>query len=330
MTPRLALTLIAVLAQLVVTVATLALPNMTHRDLLFGVPVPQGFRASEPGRHALRIYRTWIAIPTVIGLAGIAWWHNPLINIVAIFLPAAASVAGFVLQNRHLKPYAVELPQVHRTALVAEEPLPWFVWLGLLPLLLLAGVATFLHQHWNQIPLRYPVHFDLNGNPNRWADRTIRGVYGPLIFGGELTLLLFAFAIAGWYGSRRSEPLRKPMVAVMLVVELTVAIMFGEIPLQVTGFIHVPLLVMVFGPLLLAIGAIGYAIRQSNQPRGPIDPTPEECWKGGIIYYNPNDAALFVQRRDGVGYTINMANRWSWMIYVGLVLVLATGPIVLH
>ncbi len=330
MTSALAAIFTIVFVQLIITAATLALPNMAHRELLFGVPLPQGFRSTEIGRHALRIYRTWIAIPAVAGLLGIVWLHNPWINIVAVFLTAAASGCGFVIQNRNLKPYAVQLPQVHRTALIAEEPLPRFIWLGALPLLFLGGVSVFLRQHWDQIPLRYPVHFDINGNPNRWAERTFRGVYGPLIFGGEITLLLFAFALAGWYGSRRSEPMRKPTLTVMLIVELTIALLFGGISLVTTGLVHIPLVGLALGPLLLIIPAMWYAVHQSNQPREPVDPTPEECWKGGIIYYNPSDAALFVQRRDGVGFTVNLANRWSWMIYGGLFLVIATLPIVLH
>ncbi len=330
MTPQLALTLIAVFAQVVVAVTTLALPYITHRDLLFGVPVPQGFRSTEAGQRALRVYRTSIAVPAVAGLLGILIFHNPMINIVAMFATAVASIVGFVIQNRGLKPYAVQLSQVHRTALIADEPLPWFVWLGLFPLTVLAGAAAYLHQHWDQIPLRYPVHFDLNGTPNRWAERTFSGVYGPLIFGGELTLVLFGFALAGWYGSRRSEPMRKPMVIVMLAVELTIAVTFGQLPLQSTGFVHLPILWLALGPLLLMIPAMWYAIHESNQPREPIDPTPEECWKGGMIYYNPNDAALFVQRRDGVGFTVNLANRWSWALYGSLLLVIASGPFVLH
>lgn len=87
---------------------------------------------------------------------------------------------------------------------------------------------------------------------------------------------------------------------------------------------------LLLGPSALLIPAIAYAIRESNKPSDPIDPTPNECWRGGIIYYNPNDAALFVQRRDGVGFTINMGNRWSWTIYGSLLLMLASMPLVLR
>lgn len=39
-------------------------------------------------------------------------------------------------------------------------------------------------------------------------------------------------------------------------------------------------------------------------------------WKLGSIYYNPNDPALFVEKRFGVGWTLNFANKKSVIILV--------------
>ena len=44
------------------------------------------------------------------------------------------------------------------------------------------------------------------------------------------------------------------------------------------------------------------------------DATPDAGWKGGFVYYNADDPALLVERRMGIGWTLNMANRWSWLI----------------
>jgi uncharacterized membrane protein len=328
MNARVLAPLIAAATQLLVAFMLLAIPNMTSRNLLFGVPVPDGFRSTEPARRALRSYRLVIAILTVLSLLGLALFLNPLFHITATLATAALGMATFVAQNRKLKPFAIQPPLVRETTLGPPEPLPGFAWLGIPPLLLLACAAMYLHSHWDQIPARYPVHYSFDGTPNGWAERTVRGVYGPLFFGSELTLWLFALALAGWYGSRRSKPMRKPMVVVMLAVELMIALLFGAIPLKLTGVVAIPTPVMALGPLALLIPAMAYALHESNKPRDP-DPTPNECWRGGIIYYNPNDAALFVQRRDGMGFTVNLANRWSWAIYGSLLLVLASLPVVL-
>ena len=55
---------------------------------------------------------------------------------------------------------------------------------------------------------------------------------------------------------------------------------------------------------------------------------PNECWKGGILYYNPNDSAIFVGRRDGAGFTLNMANPWSWAVLGSPLLLMASGWLV--
>ena len=45
---------------------------------------------------------------------------------------------------------------------------------------------------------------------------------------------------------------------------------------------------------------------------------PDDCWKYGVFYFNRDDPALFVPKRLGLnfGYTLNFANRWSWIILV--------------
>jgi uncharacterized membrane protein len=120
------------------------------------------------------------------------------------------------------------------------------------------------------------------------------------------------------------------MLAVMLAVEWSMALMFSSVgislaagPGMIPGWV-VPV------PLVLIIPALVYTIKKAREPRAPLDPTPNECWKGGIIYYNPDDAALFVQRRDGIGMTVNLANRWGWVMYAGILLAVAGGALILN
>ncbi len=316
--------------QIFLAAALLAIPYKTHRNLLFGVPVPPGFRSTETGRRALNLFRGWIVIPTLAGLMAMILFPAPAFIVIALLVTPAAGVAAFVTLNRKLKPFAIQPPPLRETTLDPPERLPGFVWLGFGPLLMLAGVAVYLHAHWDQIPLRFPVHFDINGTPNRWAERSVSGVYGFLIWGGELAILLFGMMLAGWYGSRRSESMRKPALVAMLAVESIIALLFALIPLQTARGFRLPIPLMIVLPLVLLIPALAYWAHESNKPRDPVDPTPNECWKGGIIYYNPNDAALFVQRRDGMGFTINFGNRRCWLLYAGLILVLASGPLVMQ
>ncbi len=173
-------------AHLLVSLLVLSIPNMTRSEILFGVVVPIDFRSSPESRRAIRIFRSLVAIPAMGGLISIAFWGARSAPWQPAFVigTVLAGTVSFVAMNRKIKPFGVQ-PQPVRVAELNAEPerLPWFTWLGLVPLLLLAAAALYLNAHWDSIPARYPIHFDLNGNPNRWADRSIRGVYGPLFLG---------------------------------------------------------------------------------------------------------------------------------------------------
>ena len=62
----------------------------------------------------------------------------------------------------------------------------------------------YLRAHWDEIPARYPVHFDINGVPNRWVERTEWAVFAPLWFAVGMLLLLLLLGAAVLIGSRRS------------------------------------------------------------------------------------------------------------------------------
>ena len=46
----------------------------------------------------------------------------------------------------------------------------------------------------------------------------------------------------------------------------------------------------------------------------------EKYWKLGVFYYNPDDPSIFVEKRFGIGSTINLARWQSWACITGLVL----------
>jgi uncharacterized protein DUF5808 len=61
---------------------------------------------------------------------------------------------------------------------------------------------------------------------------------------------------------------------------------------------------------------------------------PDNCWKWGIFYVNPDDPAVFVRKRYGLGYTLNFANRWSWaavaLIALAIILPLSVPMVLMH
>jgi uncharacterized membrane protein len=38
-----------------------------------------------------------------------------------------------------------------------------------------------------------------------------------------------------------------------------------------------------------------------------------------MFYYNPSDPAVFVEKRVGIGYTVNFARPVSWVFILGVI-----------
>jgi hypothetical protein len=80
---------------------------------------------------------------------------------------------------------------------------------------------------------------------------------------------------------------------------------------------------IVFGPFA-AVGAFSLLLlglgRTGQRP-------PDAAWKGSF-YSNPNDPALLVPKRLGIGYTLNFGNPWSWAV-LAFVLLMVAVPFIL-
>jgi uncharacterized membrane protein len=57
------------------------------------------------------------------------------------------------------------------------------------------------------------------------------------------------------------------------------------------------------------------------------DRTPDAAWKLGLLYYNPDDPALIVEKRFGLGWTLNFGRPAVWLILLGILLLSSIVPI---
>ncbi len=108
----------------------------------------------------------------------------------------------------------------------------------------------------------------------------------------------------------------------LLISGLTLFSFFGEnLPtwLLIAGIV-VYLIIMLGGTMFLTFkyGQAGEKLLAEDQYY--VDPEEDDKWLLGMIYYNSDDSSLFVEKRFGVGTTINMGNRKAWLIVAGLLL----------
>jgi uncharacterized membrane protein len=131
-----------------------------------------------------------------------------------------------------------------------------------------------------------------------------------------MMLVMILLTLAMFYGSRRGRQ-RTAIVQMMVAVIYFLALLFSAIAIM-PAVPFSPSLLMIPGilfPLLLLV----WVIAVLRDPKMPAESTPDSCWYLGSIYVNSQDPAIFVQRRIGFGYTINMGNRLAWLLLGGLV-----------
>ena len=51
------------------------------------------------------------------------------------------------------------------------------------------------------------------------------------------------------------------------------------------------------------------------------DRSEDRHWKAGFLYVNSSDPALFVEKRFGIGYTLNFGRPASWVLLAAVLLV---------
>ena len=51
-------------------------------------------------------------------------------------------------------------------------------------------------------------------------------------------------------------------------------------------------------------------------PENVIDMDDDQYWKFGLFYVNKNDPSILVEKRFGIGWTVNMGHKGSWIFLV--------------
>ncbi|OIQ97829.1 hypothetical protein GALL_201540 [mine drainage metagenome] len=347
MTAFLAVRLMLLTLGILSAVAHWFIPRLTRPDLYFAVTVVPNFRDSAEGAFILRRYhQDLIAVTTAVMAALVVMLATkralPLAPLVLV-LQSGACFFIFYRARRLVLPYAAA-PTTVREAQVGNRsrrvPGGWLLASG--PFALLAASAYYLATHWSRIPMRIVLHWASDGRPDRWMARSPIDVFAPLLIGlvvvCAMALVLHGMAhwlrpiYAGGAEGRQESRFRSTASVMLLALEYWVSIVASFVaarPLVPGALQHPPALVAMV-PLLIAVGTAALLmwlgqggsrlpIEQAREPdpSRPIgDRTEDRFWKLGVFYCNHDDPSVLVERRFGIGYTVNFAHPIAWVIAV--------------
>jgi len=323
----------------------LSLPDFWRRNQLFSVTVSP---ESRSGPEAKTLIRRWCITNVVLGLVAAA------ISAVTTLLPQSsyliipplvvvlyniAVAALYVDSHRQAKTFA--LPSSGNVTSEFSDPPRFYgelipFWWELLPLAIIALTALVLASRYPNAPAIIPIHFNLAGQADGFATKSIASFYSLvwtqlgiwLLF---TTVVILGVAYTAKDGSyRRLQARRLFGIKTGIMVLLSFTALFTTTAYQ-SGTGAGELAALAFAFNIAVIGLAIYLFVRSGQggqqPKlgsaGMVesDGTPDSAWVGGLFYYNPDDPAIFVEKRFGLGFTLNFGQPVSWLFLVGLLLI---------
>lgn len=235
-----------------------------------------------------------------------------------------------------------------------STPIGWY----LAGAVLLAAVAAWGVSIYDSLPDTVTTHWNAAGVADGFAPKSVWSVFGPLLIG--LAMVAFLFSIARLtsripmrrvadYSAEQQLAMQDLMQQMVGQIALALAALLGAISLLswfAPNDVGLNLAVTLIGLVLLFAAIAVFLVRQRkvvNQVRvavrssaasreeagtpstaAPRADTPDDdrYWKGGMFYLNRNDPALWVPKRFGVGWTVNLGHPAGIAIIVIPVLII--------
>jgi uncharacterized membrane protein len=312
-------------------------PQLTRPDLYFAVTVDPAFPRTPEGREIRRRYRLGVAAVAGLGLAAVLLLSfarpdprtSALVSVAAFYLVVITSFVVFLRARRSVLPHAAAPTSIREAALDGRRrivPGGWPVAVG--PFIVLAGTAAYLWR----------------GPGDAGASRELLAGAVPVVI---IAVVLYgighwvrAVYVGGALGAGEVR-FRRTVATVLLAIQYAAALQWSFVALlrHDQGFGAgkgieiaiglIPLAIVVAGTIALArLGQGGSAAAHAAAGPPVGDRTADRYWRLGIFYVNRDDPALFVERRFGLGYTLNFGHAVSWLILLVPLALAAAAPLV--
>lgn len=242
-------------------------------------------------------------------------------------------------------------------------PRPLTLWWDLVYVLVIAATITVGYAGYDHMPQRVPIHMDAAGIVNGWADKSPSVIWFAPLMELMLAAVMTGAHAAVLYAKRQvntdspTNPTRRYatmarawsvyvlLVGVVTTLGIGMTIQLGTIGVLDLGLVG---LTGAFAGAFALIGGIMVMLfygqhdshigdgtitdddsADGNGTDGGTMPRDEDrYWYGGIIYVNRDDPTIWVPKRFGSGWTVNMGRPAVWVGTVILLILVIALPFV--
>lgn len=339
-----------------------AVPYLVKRSLAFGVSVPEPAIKSSKVMAFKRNYSITVLFLSLVSLTTFTVWAlNSKPPEELVILGGTAIQFGIIfismslyfyyhakmLQLKKAQKWGESVKQVKMTDLSArtqDAMLPWYVYV--LPMFVTVWLIGYSILQYDSLPSMIPTHWGINGEPDAFTPKTfISAISMPLVLlvmqimflGIQLSTKHSGIKLSASNANasrNRQLHLRKYSSWFMFVMSVLLTMLFSFFQLTTihpdiasnTVMFGMPVIFLI----IVLLGTIVFSItvgRSDKQIASPInenisDFDEDQYWKGGLFYFNKNDPSIFVEKRFGVGWTLNFANPIGYLVIFAPIIVI--------
>ena len=212
----------------------------------------------------------------------------------------------------------------------------------IIPMIVTIGLIVYTFMKYQEMPNMIPTHWGPSGQPDAFSEKTYFSVISmPLILLVMQGMFLMMSEGMKFSGAKINPSNKKTSVAQQLAfrkytswfalfITLITTFLMGYLHLQtihpeiaspwIMFTLPLAFLVITFvgvGIYTVKVGQSGSRLKvggTSSSVEDKIAVDDDKYWKGGLIYINKDDPSIFVEKRFGVGWTINYGRPLSWIV----------------
>lgn len=330
------------------------LPIRGKKQLLLGCVVTEEMKNnSEVKKIVKRYIRDSIIISIIAELGIILSYFNQsvLLSVGAIFFAIFGGMICFGIYNEKMKGIKRSLGGLKGKKQVAvyeledskynKKTLFWYL-IIMIPTILINSYLCI--TRYDSLPSKMATNFDFQGNIMAYSDKNYFTVFAMVM---SMILILVIFIFIDWliqrqklkidprnpeesregnlkYRSLLSKMMFFTGIIVMAILTIGNLQILQIIPMtRALMSVTMILLVLLFIVLILFM-IRAYKIRNNYKIENDnvVQRDDDDNWIFGFIYYNKDDPHVNVEKRFGMGYTVNAATKTGMAIYIGTAILL--------
>ena len=336
------------------------MPYITRKELLFGIRLEKKFLTEDLKAFYIgKYHKRFTSYSLVVLFLAISMYRllpnigsSEIYSVASLMLLITAAMVSYYHNHQQIKAYkrslniSKEEVVIISTVTISENTLA--PWTFLIPLGLLIINVYMLLNRYSNIPEQIVTKRNLDGIATVFVSKSLFAVLMlPLT---SLFMILIMFLVYKSINHSKmqinSEEPEKSLEQILksraiwsrfsLFSALFFVVMFFLLSLtsvkilEYTPLIHVATIyIMPISFILITTGIAIYtgqggANLKSNKPTSTSysNKDDDDFYKLGIFYYNPNDPSIFVEKRFGVGWSLNFGNKTALVFLVLLLIVI--------